>query len=174
MGAPLVGLNDSGGARIQEAVDAMSGYGKIFFNNTLASGVIPQISAIMGPSAGGAVYSPALTDFIYMVRNTSKMFITGPAVVQAVTGEDVTQEQLGGAMTHNGTSGVAHFAAENDSDCLRQIRYLLSFLPSNNLEAAPVVDTGDAPTADRRQTEYPAAGQFQSGLRYENRYHINC
>lgn len=112
MGAPLVGLNDSGGARIQEAVDAMSGYGKIFFNNTLASGVIPQISAIMGPSAGGAVYSPALTDFIYMVRNTSKMFITGPAVVQAVTGEDVTQEQLGGAMTHNGTSGVAHFAAE--------------------------------------------------------------
>lgn len=145
MGAPLVGLNDSGGARIQEAVDAMSGYGKIFFNNTLASGVIPQISAIMGPSAGGAVYSPALTDFIYMVRNTSKMFITGPAVVQAVTGEDVTQEQLGGAMTHNGTSGVAHFAAENDSDCLRQIRYLLSFLPSNNLEAAPVVDTGDAP-----------------------------
>lgn len=145
MGAPLVGLNDSGGARIQEAVDAMSGYGKIFFNSTLASGVIPQISAIMGPSAGGAVYSPALTDFIYMVRNTSKMFITGPAVVQAVTGEDVTQEQLGGAMTHNGTSGVAHFAAENDSDCLRQIRYLLSFLPSNNLEAAPVVDTGDAP-----------------------------
>lgn len=145
MGAPLVGLNDSGGARIQEAVDAMAGYGKIFFNNTLASGVIPQISAIMGPSAGGAVYSPALTDFIYMVRNTSKMFITGPAVVQAVTGEDVTQEQLGGAMTHNGTSGVAHFAAENDSDCLRQIRYLLSFLPSNNLEAAPVVDTGDAP-----------------------------
>ena len=145
MGAPLVGLNDSGGARIQEAVDAMSGYCKIFFNNTLASGVIPQISAIMGPSVGGAVYSPALTDFIYMVRNTSKMFITGPAVVQAVTGEDVTQEQLGGAMTHNGTSGVAHFAAENDSDCLRQIRYILSFLPSNNLEAAPVVDTGDAP-----------------------------
>lgn len=118
---------------------------RFFFNNTLASGVIPQISAIMGPSAGGAVYSPALTDFIYMVRNTSKMFITGPAVVQAVTGEDVTQEQLGGAMTHNGTSGVAHFAAENDIDCLRQIRYLLSFLPSNNLEAAPVVDTGDAP-----------------------------
>ena len=144
-GAPIIALNDSGGARIQEAVDAMSGYGKIFFNNTLASGVIPQISAIMGPSAGGAVYSPALTDFIYMVRNTSKMFITGPAVVKAVTGEDVTQEQLGGAMTHNGTSGVAHFAAENDSDCLRQIRYLLSFLPSNNLEAVPVVDTGDAP-----------------------------
>jgi acetyl-CoA carboxylase carboxyltransferase component len=118
---------------------------RFFFNNTLASGVIPQISAIMGPSAGGAVYSPALTDFIYMVRNTSKMFITGPAVVQAVTGEDVTQEQLGGAMTHNGTSGVAHFAAENDIDCLRQIRYLLSFLPANNLEAVPVVDTGDAP-----------------------------
>ena len=135
-----------GGARIQEAVDALGGYGKIFFENTSASGVIPQISAIMGPSAGGAVYSPALTDFIYMVKNTSKMFITGPAVVKSVTGEEVTQEELGGAMTHNQTSGVAHFAAENDEDCIKQIRYLLSFLPSNNMEGAPIIETGDSPT----------------------------
>ena len=157
MGAPLVGLNDSGGARIQEAIDALAGYGKIFFENTIASGVIPQISAIMGPSAGGAVYSPALTDFIYMVKNTSKMFITGPAVVKSVTGEDVTQEQLGGAMTHNSTSGVAHFAAENDEDCLQQIRYLLSFLPSNNMEGAPIVETGDDPmrTDDKLNTLLP-------------------
>lgn len=145
MGAPLVGLNDSGGARIQEAIDALSGYGKIFFENTIASGVVPQISAIMGPSAGGAVYSPAITDFIYMVKNTAKMFITGPAVVKSVTGEEVTQEALGGAMTHNSVSGVAHFAAENDEDCLQQIRYLLSFLPSNNMEPAQIVETGDDP-----------------------------
>lgn len=144
MGAPCIGLNDSGGARIQEAVDALSGYGKIFFENTIASGVIPQISAIMGPSAGGAVYSPALTDFIYMVKNTSKMFITGPEVVKSVTGEEVTQEALGGAMTHNATSGVAHFAAENDADCLEQIRYLLSYLPSNNMESVPMVSTDDS------------------------------
>lgn len=146
MGAPCVGLNDSGGARIQEAVDALGGYGKIFFENTAASGVVPQISAIMGPSAGGAVYSPALTDFIYMVKNTSKMFITGPQVVKSVTGEEVTQEELGGAMTHNQVSGVAHFAAENDADCIQQIRYLLGFLPSNNMEGAPIVETGDSPT----------------------------
>lgn len=143
MGAPLIGLNDSGGARIQEAVDALAGYGKIFYNNTLASGVIPQISVIMGPCAGGAVYSPALTDFIYMVKNTSQMFITGPQVIKSVTAEEVTAEALGGAMTHNSTSGVAHFAAENDDDCLEQIRYLLSFLPSNNLEGAPVVANDD-------------------------------
>ena len=145
MGAPCVGLNDSGGARIQEAVDALAGYGRIFFENTISSGVIPQISAIMGPSAGGAVYSPALTDFIYMVKNTSQMFITGPLVVKSVTGEDVPAEQLGGAMTHNSVSGVAHFIAENDEDCLNQIRYLLGFLPSNNMEEAPIVDTGDDP-----------------------------
>lgn len=145
MGAPVIGINDSGGARIQEAIDALSGYGKIFFRNTLASGVIPQISVIMGPCAGGAVYSPALTDFIYMVKNTSQMFITGPAVIKSVTAEEVTAEQLGGAMTHNTTSGVAHFAAENEQDCIEQIRYLLSFLPSNNLEEAPVVETGDDP-----------------------------
>jgi methylmalonyl-CoA decarboxylase alpha subunit len=143
MGAPLIGLNDSGGARIQEAVDALAGYGKIFYNNTLASGVIPQISVIMGPCAGGAVYSPALTDFIYMVKNTSQMFITGPQVIKSVTAEEVTAEALGGAMTHNTTSGVAHFAAENDEDCLAQIRYLLGFLPSNNLEGAPVVENTD-------------------------------
>ncbi|MDO4178008.1 MAG: carboxyl transferase domain-containing protein [Phascolarctobacterium sp.] len=145
MGAPCVGMNDSGGARIQEATDALGGYGKIFFENTSASGVVPQISAIMGPSAGGAVYSPALTDFIYMVKNTSQMFITGPEVVKTVTGETVTKEALGGAMTHNTKSGVAHFAAENDEDCINQIRYLLSFLPSNNMEPAPVVETGDSP-----------------------------
>ena len=151
MGAPIVGINDSGGARIQEAVDALAGYGKIFYKNTLASGVVPQISVIMGPCAGGAVYSPALTDFIYMVKNTSQMFITGPAVIKSVTAEEVTAEDLGGAMTHNSVSGVAHFAAENDQDCLEQIQYLLSFLPSNNLEETPVVDTGDSP--DRMSDE---------------------
>lgn len=143
MGVPVIGINDSGGARIQEAVDALAGYGKIFYRNTLASGVIPQISVIMGPCAGGAVYSPALTDFIFMVKNTSQMFITGPAVIKSVTAEEVSAEELGGAMTHNTTSGVAHFAAENDEDCIEQIRYLLSFLPDNNLEEAPEVDTGD-------------------------------
>lgn len=145
MGAPLIGLNDSGGARIQEGIDALSGFGKIFYRNTMASGVIPQISVIMGPCAGGAVYSPALTDFVYMVKNTSQMFITGPQVIKSVTAEEVTAEALGGALTHNRTSGVAHFAAENDDDCMQQIRYLLSFLPSNNLEDPPIVDTGDDP-----------------------------
>lgn len=145
VGAPCVGMNDSGGARIQEGVNALSGYGKIFHCNTMASGVIPQISAIMGPAAGGAVYSPALTDFVYMVKNTSQMFLTGPKVVESVTGEKITAEALGGASTHTHTSGVAHFAAENDEDCINQIRYLLSFLPSNNMEDAPCVDTGDAP-----------------------------
>ncbi len=137
MGAPIVGLNDSGGARIQEAVDALSGYGKIFYRNTLASGVIPQITAIMGPCAGGAVYSPALTDFIFMVDQTSQMFITGPQVIKTVTGEEVTAEALGGAMTHNAISGVAQFMANNDQACIEEIRRLLSFLPSNNMETAP-------------------------------------
>ena len=145
MGAPLVGLNDSGGARIQEAVDALSGYGRIFFRNTLASGVIPQISCIMGPSAGGAVYSPALTDWIFMVKKTSQMFITGPQVIKSVTAEEVTAEALGGAMTHNSVSGVAHFATENDEDCMAQVRVLLGYLPSNNMEEAPIVETGDSP-----------------------------
>ena len=143
VGAPIVGLNDSGGARIQEAVDALSGYGKIFFKNTLASGVIPQITAIMGPCAGGAVYSPALTDFIFMVDKTSQMFITGPQVIKTVTGEEVTAEALGGAMTHNQTSGVAQYIASNDEECIAEIRRLLSFLPSNNMETAPVYDTAD-------------------------------
>ena len=145
MGAPIVCLNDSGGARIQEAVDALAGYGKIFFKNTLASGVIPQISCIMGPCAGGAVYSPALTDWIFMVKKTSQMFITGPQVIKSVTAEEVTAEALGGAMTHNSVSGVAHFAAENDEDCMNKVRTLLGFLPSNNMEEAPLVDTGDNP-----------------------------
>ena len=146
MGAPCIGINDSGGARIQEAVDALSGYAGIFYRNTAASGVVPQISVIMGPCAGGAVYSPAITDFIYMVKNTSQMFITGPSVIKSVTAEEVTAEALGGAMTHNSVSGVAHFAAENEDDCIQQIRYLLSFLPSNNMDDAPIVETGDDPS----------------------------
>ena len=145
MGAPIVGINDSGGARIQEAVDALSGYAGIFYRNTAASGVVPQISVIMGPCAGGAVYSPAITDFIYMVKNTSQMFITGPAVIKSVTYEEVTAEALGGAMTHNSKSGVAHFAAENEEDCINQIRYLLGFLPSNNMEETPLVASTDDP-----------------------------
>jgi methylmalonyl-CoA decarboxylase alpha subunit len=143
VGAPVVGLNDSGGARIQEAVDALSGYGKIFYRNTLASGVIPQITAIMGPCAGGAVYSPALNDFIFMVDKTSQMFITGPQVIKTVTGEEVSAEALGGAMTHNRTSGVAHFVSQNDAVCISDIRRLLSFLPSNNMETAPVFESDD-------------------------------
>jgi acetyl-CoA carboxylase carboxyltransferase component len=143
MGAPVVGMNDSGGARIQEGVDALSGYGKIFYKNAIASGVIPQISVIMGPCAGGAVYSPALTDFIFMVDKTSKMFITGPEVIKTVTGEDVSAEELGGAKAHNSISGVAHFMAKNEKDCIEEIRRLLSFLPSNNLETAPIVSTDD-------------------------------
>ncbi|WP_312906713.1 acyl-CoA carboxylase subunit beta [Tissierella praeacuta] len=138
MGAPIIGFNDSGGARIQEGVDALSGYGKIFYRNTIASGVIPQISVIMGPSAGGAVYSPALTDFIFMVDKTSMMFITGPQVIKSVTGEEVTQEELGGANTHNKISGVAHFVDKTEAECIERIKELLSFLPSNNLEVAPI------------------------------------
>ncbi len=136
-GAPVIGLNDSGGARIQEGVLSLAGYADIFLRNTLASGVIPQISAIMGPCAGGAVYSPAITDFIFMVDKTSYMFVTGPDVIKTVTHEDVTKETLGGAMTHNETSGVAHFLAHDDAECLRMIRELLSFLPPNNRDDAP-------------------------------------
>jgi len=143
MGAPVIGINDSGGARIQEGVDALSGYGQIFYRNTLASGVVPQISVIMGPCAGGAVYSPALTDFIFMVDKTSNMFITGPQVIKTVTGEDVTQESLGGAMTHNEISGVAHFMSRDENECIEQIRRLVSFLPLNNLEDAPVYALSD-------------------------------
>lgn len=144
-GAPFVGINDSGGARIQEGVDALSGYGQIFFRNSAASGVIPQISAIMGPTAGGAVYSPAMTDWIFMVKNSSYMFITGPEVIKAVTGEEISFEDLGGATTHCKKSGVAHFACESDADAISKIRLLLSYLPSNNMEDPPFVDTGDDP-----------------------------
>lgn len=142
-GAPIIGINDSGGARIQEGVVSLGGYADIFLRNTMASGVVPQISAIMGPCAGGAVYSPALTDFIFMVKNTSHMFITGPDVVKAVTGEDVTFEELGGAMTHNQISGVAHMAANSEADCLYLIRELFSYLPSNNMEDAPFIGGND-------------------------------
>ena len=137
-GAPVVGLNDSGGARIQEGVNALSGYGKIFYRNSINSGVIPQISVIMGPCAGGAVYSPALTDFVFMVDKTAHMFITGPQVIKAVTGEDVTAERLGGAMTHNSVSGVAQFVSQGDSECINDVKRLLSFLPANNTEKPPV------------------------------------
>ncbi|HUC75189.1 MAG TPA: carboxyl transferase domain-containing protein [Vicinamibacterales bacterium] len=145
LGAPIVGLNDSGGARIQEGVLSLGGYADIFLRNTLASGVVPQISAIMGPCAGGAVYSPAITDFTIMVRDTSYMFVTGPDVIKTVTHEDVTKEELGGAMTHNATSGVAHFAVADDRECVALVRELLSFLPSNNLDEAPRVPSDDQP-----------------------------
>jgi propionyl-CoA carboxylase beta chain len=143
MGAPVIGLNDSGGARIQEGVVSLAGYADIFLRNTVASGVIPQLSAIMGPCAGGAVYSPAITDFIVMVDNTSYMFVTGPDVIKTVTHEEVTKEELGGARTHNSTSGVAHFMAHSDEECLLLLRELFSFLPSNNLEEPPLKPTGD-------------------------------
>jgi acetyl-CoA carboxylase carboxyltransferase component len=149
-GAPVIGINDSGGARIQEGVVSLGGYADIFLRNTLASGVIPQISLIMGPCAGGAVYSPALTDFIFMVRKTSHMFITGPDVVKAVTGEEVTFEELGGATTHTTKSGVAHMAADSEADCIYLVRELLSFLPSNNMEDAPFVATKDDPLRTER------------------------
>lgn len=152
VGCPVVGLNDSGGARIQEGVDALAGYGQIFSRNTLASGVIPQVTAVMGPSAGGAVYSPALMDFIYMVkRDYARMFITGPQVIEATTGEKIGAVELGGAMTHNETSGVAHFVAESDADCIEQIKKLLSYLPSNCRERPPVLSSSDPP--DRREEE---------------------
>ncbi len=144
-GAPVIGLNDSGGARIQEGVVSLGGYADIFLRNTLASGVVPQISVIMGPCAGGAVYSPALTDFIVMVKDTSYMFVTGPDVVKTVTHEDVTFDQLGGAMVHNEKSGVAHFAVDNEEQSITAIRKLLSFLPQNNMEEPPIVEPSDDP-----------------------------
>ncbi|MDH4065541.1 MAG: acyl-CoA carboxylase subunit beta, partial [Acidobacteriota bacterium] len=144
-GCPVVGLNDSGGARIQEGVVSLGGYADIFLRNTLASGVVPQISAIMGPCAGGAVYSPAITDFTIMVKETSYMFVTGPDVIKTVTHEDVTKESLGGAMTHNEKSGVAHFAVDGDHECIALIRELLSFMPGNNLDDPPRKATDDAP-----------------------------
>jgi propionyl-CoA carboxylase beta chain len=154
MGAPVVGLNDSGGARIQEGVASLAGYAEIFLRNTLASGVVPQISAIMGPCAGGAVYSPVITDFNVMVKDTSCMFVTGPDVIKTVTHEEVTKEELGGAMTHNVRSGVAHFAVDDDRACLALIRELLSYVPSNNLEEAPLNRTDDP--ADRQDAALDA------------------
>ncbi len=145
VGAPVVGIQDSGGARIQGGGASLAGYGDIFLRNSLASGVIPQLSVIMGPCAGGASYSPALTDFIFMVEGTGQMFITGPDVIRSVTGEEVTAEQLGGAVAHNSRSGVAHFMHANDEECIAQVRRMLDFLPSNNTQDAPIVDSGDSP-----------------------------
>ena len=145
VGAPIVGLKDSGGARIQEGVQALDGYGRIFYRNVRASGVIPQISVIMGPCAGGAVYSPAITDFVYQVDGTSHMFITGPDVIKAVTGEEVTFEELGGAVTHAATSGVTHFVCRSGEDALQEVRYLLSFLPQNNMMPPPYYTPSDSP-----------------------------
>src|SRR6201996_8410008 len=145
VGAPIIGLNDSGGARIQEGVVSLAGYTDIYLRNTLASGVVPQISAILGPCAGGAVYSPAITDFTVMTEKTSYMFVTGPDVIKTVTHEDVTKDALGGAVTHNEISGVAHFMAHDDQECLAMVRELLSFLPSNNLDDAPRKATQDGP-----------------------------
>jgi len=145
MGAPCIGVNDSGGARIQEGVDSLSGYGQLFYRNTIASGVIPQISIIVGPAAGGAVYSPAIMDFVFMVKNVGIMHITGPAVIKAVTGEVVTSEKLGGAMTHNRESGVAHFAAENEEEVYQMVRKMMGYLPSNNMETPPSIECKDDP-----------------------------
>src|SRR5215813_3677009 len=166
-GAPVVGLNDSGGARIQEGVVSLGGYADIFLRNTLASGVIPQISCILGPCAGGAVYSPAITDFNVMVKDTSYMFITGPDVIKTVTHEDVTKDELGGAMTHNIKSGVAHFAADSDEHALRLTRELLSFIPSNNLETPPFVETSDP--IDRVDEELNSAVHESSNQPYDIR-----
>ncbi|MEO1082649.1 MAG: acyl-CoA carboxylase subunit beta, partial [Acidobacteriota bacterium] len=152
-GAPVIGLNDSGGARIQEGVASLGGYADIFLRNTLASGVVPQISAILGPCAGGAVYSPAITDFVCMVEDTSYMFITGPDVIRAVTHEEVTKEELGGARTHHSKSGVAHLTSPNDAACLGQVRQLLSYLPSNNLEDPPPGGSDDDPTREEESLD---------------------
>ena len=165
MGAPLIGLNDSGGARIQEGVMSLAGYADIFLRNTLYSGVVPQISAIMGPCAGGAVYSPAITDFVLMVDKTSYMFITGPDVIKTVTLEEVTKDQLGGAMTHNETSGVAHFLAHDDAECLSMVRELLSFVPSNNLDDPPRKACTDP--ADRADAALDTIVPAQSNQPYD-------
>ncbi|HEX4594522.1 MAG TPA: acyl-CoA carboxylase subunit beta, partial [Bryobacteraceae bacterium] len=164
-GAPVIGLNDSGGARIQEGVLSLAGYADIFLRNTLSSGVIPQISAIMGPCAGGAVYSPALTDFVFMVDHTSHMFVTGPDVIKTVTHEDVTKEKLGGAETHNSISGVAHFLAHDDAECLRMVRELISYIPSNNRDDAPLRATSDSP--DRADPALDQLVPAESNIPYD-------
>jgi propionyl-CoA carboxylase beta chain len=171
MGAPMIGLNDSGGARIQEGVMSLAGYADIFLRNTIYSGVIPQISAIMGPCAGGAVYSPAITDFIVMVNKTSYMFITGPDVIKTVTQEEVTKDQLGGAHTHNETSGVAHFMAQDDAECLSLVRELLSFIPSNNLDDPPARACTDP--IDRADEKLDTIVPDQSNLPYDMKDVIN-
>ncbi|MGH9542369.1 MAG: acyl-CoA carboxylase subunit beta [Terriglobales bacterium] len=167
VGAPIIGLNDSGGARIQEGVLSLAGYAEIFLRNTLASGVVPQISAVMGPCAGGAVYSPAITDFIFMVEGTSHMFVTGPDVIKTVTHEEVSKEELGGAHTHNQISGVAHFLTHSDADCLRAIRELLSFLPGNNLDEPPLRPTADP--ADRADPALDSIIPEESNRPYDMR-----
>ena len=172
VGAPVIGLNDSGGARIQEGVLSLGGYADIFLRNTLASGVVPQISCIMGPCAGGAVYSPAITDFNIMVKHTSYMFITGPDVIKTVTHADVTKEELGGALTHNRTSGVAHFAADSDEQALRMVRELLSFIPSNNLDDPPRVASADSP--DRADIRLNSMVPEASNQPYDIREVINA
>src|SRR5215475_9405495 len=164
-GAPIIGLNDSGGARIQEGVVSLAGYADIFLRNTLASGVVPQISAIMGPCAGGAVYSPAITDFVFMVKGSSYMFVTGPDVIKAVTHEEVSFEELGGASTHVATSGVAHFAAESEDECLALIRELMTFLPQNNAEDPPVRACLDP--ADRADLSLQSAVPDQPNKPYD-------
>ncbi|MGH9325856.1 MAG: acyl-CoA carboxylase subunit beta [Terriglobia bacterium] len=164
-GAPIVGLNDSGGARIQEGVASLAGYAEIFLRNTLASGVVPQISAILGPCAGGAVYSPAITDFILMTDKTSSMFVTGPDVIRTVMHEDVTKEELGGPLTHNRVSGVAHFLSSDDEDCLALVRELLSFIPQNNHDDPPRVETGDA--ADRQDESLDTLVPAESDKPYD-------
>src|SRR5438270_9691263 len=165
VGAPVIGLNDSGGARIQEGVMSLAGYADIFLRNTLYSGVVPQISAIMGPCAGGAVYSPAITDFILMVDKTSYMFVTGPDVIKTVTHEEVTKEQLGGAATHNETSGVAHFMAHDDAECLSMVRELFSFIPSNNLDDPPRRECSDP--VDRADAELDTIVPSESNQPYD-------
>ena len=164
-GAPVVGLNDSGGARIQEGVVSLAGYADIFLRNTLASGVVPQISAIMGPCAGGAVYSPAITDFVFMVEGTSHMFVTGPDVIKTVTHEDVSKEKLGGALTHNTVSGVGHFVAPNDAECLRMIRELLTYLPQNNRDDPPRRECTDS--VDRQDPQLDSVIPEESNLPYD-------
>ena len=170
-GAPVIGLNDSGGARIQEGVLSLAGYADIFLRNTLASGVIPQISAIMGPCAGGAVYSPALTDFVFMVEHTSHMFVTGPDVIKTVTHEDVTKERLGGAETHNSMSGVAHFIAHDDAECLRMIRELVAYLPPNNRDDAPLKASSDP--IDRAEPSLDSLVPAESNLPYDIKHIIH-
>ncbi|MBW3604432.1 MAG: acyl-CoA carboxylase subunit beta [Actinobacteria bacterium] len=168
MGVPMIGINDSGGARIQEGVVALGGYGEIFFRNVAASGVVPQISAVMGPCAGGAVYSPSMTDFVLMVRQTSHMFITGPEVIKAVTGEDVSFEELGGAMAHSTRSGVAHVAADDEQTCLSDIRFLLGYLPQNNLEDPPAFPGAVDPEAidEQLNTFMPDSANAPYDVRY--------